>query len=63
MNNTPFSTCKNCGDRHSGCHSECPEYKEYKRRLDSLRPRPSEYVMCEYYIDKRAKMERRYGKI
>lgn len=63
MNNIPFSPCKNCGDRHPGCHSECLGYKEFKRRLDSLRPRPNECVVCEYCIDRRTSKERRYGKI
>lgn len=63
MNNIPFSTCKNCGDRHLGCHSNCLRYKEFKRRLDSLRPRPSEHVVCEYCMDRRTSKERRYGKI
>lgn len=63
MSNIPFSSCKNCGDRHPGCHSECPEYKEFKRRLDSLRPRPNECVVCEYCMDRRTSKERRYGKI
>lgn len=22
--------CKDCADRHSGCHSECDRYKDYK---------------------------------
>lgn len=63
MNNIPFSPCKNCGDRHPGCHSECPEYEEFKRRLDSLRSRPNEHVVCEYCMDRRTSKERRYGKI
>lgn len=23
--------CKNCAERHAGCHSECEKYKEYQR--------------------------------
>lgn len=26
----PQAPCKDCKDRHSGCHSECEKYKTYK---------------------------------
>jgi len=27
------ATCKYCAKRHVGCHDNCPEYLEYKRKL------------------------------
>ena len=27
----PEAPCKNCTDRHLGCHSECEEYIAYKQ--------------------------------
>lgn len=26
--------CRGCTKRHPGCHSECPDYKEYRRQID-----------------------------
>ena len=26
----PTAPCKDCEDRHSGCHSECEKYKAFK---------------------------------
>ena len=28
-----FSPCKDCEERHVGCHSECEKYIEFKRKL------------------------------
>lgn len=27
--------CKNCEDRHVGCHSECDRYKKFKEEHES----------------------------
>ena len=29
--------CKNCKDRHQGCHSECEHYKEWSKVRDKVR--------------------------
>ena len=29
-----FSTCKDCKDRYSGCHSKCPDYINAKAEYD-----------------------------
>ncbi len=33
----PESSCKDCEKRHSGCHSECEEYKEFQEKLMEYR--------------------------
>lgn len=27
------SGCKECSERHPGCHSACPKYLEFKKRV------------------------------
>ena len=29
-----MASCKDCKDRHVGCHSNCEIYKEYTRELE-----------------------------
>lgn len=28
--------CKDCPDRHQGCHSECEKYLEFRKERDEL---------------------------
>ncbi len=35
-NNSILSPCKECKERHSGCHSGCEKYKAYKQALYEL---------------------------
>ena len=32
-------TCRDCDRRHSGCHSDCEGYAEYKKELERQRVR------------------------
>lgn len=32
----PDCECKNCTIRKVGCHANCPDYKEFRRKLDAL---------------------------
>ena len=38
MNNTIkknlFAPCKNCPDRYVGCHSDCADYKKFRKLKD-----------------------------
>ena len=38
-NITPNAPCKDCvaPKRHFGCHSECDEYKEYKKKTEEAK--------------------------
>lgn len=31
-----YKSCKDCDHRHPHCHSECPDYAEYKARLADI---------------------------
>jgi hypothetical protein len=34
--------CKDCKDRHPGCHGMCPRYAEFRVALDAIRERRRE---------------------
>lgn len=39
------SPCKDCPDRHFGCHSECDSYSEFRKERDlAIKKRLEEYV-------------------
>lgn len=38
----PKAPCKNCEERHIGCHSECSSYKEFRSSVDELRAKKRE---------------------
>ena len=48
--------CKDCPDRHLGCHDRCEKYQAYKKAKlsykEELSKSKSEYA---YYADKRRK--------
>lgn len=29
-----YSACKNCTERHAGCHGKCEKYQEFRRERD-----------------------------
>ena len=33
--NSVHSPCKDCSDRHIGCHAECDKYKAFKKALNN----------------------------
>ena len=33
----PNAPCKDCPDRHSGCHAECDKYQEYAKYMENER--------------------------
>lgn len=52
--------CKNCPDRHLGCHSDCEKYKEfaeYRRYIsDRIKQTNKEY---EYDIQKHIRLHKK----
>ena len=34
-----IAPCKDCKDRHVGCHSKCEKYLEYKKELQKAKHR------------------------
>jgi hypothetical protein len=48
-----INPCKNCKDRHRGCHAECEAYLEFKEKCEIIRD--GRYYDCmekSYYVDK-----------
>ena len=35
--------CKDCQDRHPGCHDKCDGYKSWKMRLEEINSKRKEY--------------------
>lgn len=31
------SNCKDCKDRHPGCHDSCPKYAEFRKQVEEER--------------------------
>lgn len=56
--------CKDCAERHPGCHSECAKYIEYDKERKDMREsrrRGFDYVAC--HKDRVSKAARRkWGK-
>ena len=49
----PDNTCRDCAERHPGCHSDCAKYQEFREALRSNKlSRYGESVMRSYTMDK-----------
>lgn len=60
------SPCYKCEKRHSGCHSECDEYAEYRAKLDELSKSErsdvyTAYITKSIYTRRKKKNERNRG--
>lgn len=66
MRNPVQSPCRNCENRHMGCHGQCERYNEYKIRHDEvqekIRKADDEKNAIWEYHDARFKRLRRSGK-
>ena len=40
---TTIPPCKGCERRHTACHDECDQYREWKQRLEIINKERSEY--------------------
>lgn len=38
-----ISPCKDCPDRHPGCHDKCPGYAEWKSKLEKVNSERKKY--------------------
>lgn len=57
-----ISPCKGCEEpkRYSGCHDRCPEYKEYKAKIEETKKiKAQEYETRGYLMDKYVKSVKR----
>ena len=49
----PDNTCRDCAERHPGCHSDCQKYQAFREDLRSNKlSRYGESVMHSYIMDK-----------
>ena len=49
----PDSTCRDCTERHPGCHSDCQKYQAFREALRSSKlSRYSESVIHSYTMEK-----------
>lgn len=52
----PDNTCRDCAERHPGCHSDCAKYHEFREALRSNKlSRYGESVIQSYIMDKTRK--------
>lgn len=52
----PDNTCRDCAERHPGCHSDCAKYQEFREALRSNKlSRYGESVIQSYIMDKTRK--------
>lgn len=45
--------CKGCVSRHPGCHDRCPQYAEYKSRIDAVKAAKKIDEASKYYATQR----------
>lgn len=65
--NSIFSPCKDCKDRHSGCHAECEEYKAFKSALakaqvKEYKQKNAEHTATAHEIQSKKRTLKRQGK-
>ncbi len=47
-----IAPCKDCAERHVGCHASCPRYGEYKAVCNDRRQkRAAYYTIKDYTVD------------
>ena len=61
-----ISPCKDCEKRYLGCHSGCPEYKQFKDSIDIAREnkRKEQIINSHEYdvgLEKMKKYKYKYG--
>lgn len=39
--------CKDCTERHDGCHGKCERYRAYREDIEN-RKKPELYAKCDY---------------
>ena len=50
----PTAPCKDCEDRHSGCHSECEKYKAFKEESLQYNLELGKIYGANVYFDNKA---------
>lgn len=60
MNISENNPCRDCSDRHLGCHANCIKYNEWKNRLNKYNDHVREVNHLEHtaYVSNRRKRNR-----
>lgn len=54
-----IAPCKDCAERHVGCHASCSRYAEFKAGCNAQRDaRAGRYVIMDYTVDTIKKQRR-----
>lgn len=54
-----IAPCKDCAERHVGCHASCPRYAKFKAGCNARRDaRAGRYVIMDYTVDTIKKQRR-----
>ena len=48
MNSIRRSPCYDCSGRHTGCHSECEDYANYRRRIEAISKEQKKETVLNY---------------
>lgn len=61
---TKNSPCKDCADRHVGCHSTCENYKDYQKKILAVKTtiykeRSKEKMLNSYVVTQQMKNAKR----
>ena len=63
MGSQKVTVCKDCPDRHMGCHAECEQYKYQKAKWEAERKHINEQKQREYdYIGRTRDTQDRFKK-
>lgn len=58
-----MNSCKNCEDRHLGCHSTCKDYLRMQKEQDRIREeRAKDSIVTDYFSDRARRVEKSYIK-
>lgn len=60
------STCQHCKSRYLGCHDECVNYKEFRKKKDEINNafregKAKEDLINEYKMNETIKLRKRKG--
>lgn len=54
--------CKDCGERHTACHANCPQYQEWKADLERIKEAKRAYEEETYKIHEEEKRRKSWGR-
>lgn len=59
MTGQGYAPCKGCERRHELCHDGCPDYAEFRKRVEEIRAKEREAKTLEEYGRLPSKRHRR----